>query len=234
MAISRGVEVLDVLAQLEKVPLFDGLDREQILAIKDRSIIRKYRAGEIIIEENEPCIGLFIILSGSAKIFKMSCDGREQVLYFIGTGETFGEVPIFDDGFNPITLLAMEDSYAMIIEKEDFKRIIASYPQLAQHTFINLSNRVRKLFSLVEDLSFNDVGKRLARMIFEVATEKGVEKTGGITFELNMTHQEIAAVIGTVREMVSRTFKKFEREKIIKVNGHEIVLLDRERLRELT
>ncbi|MDH4101240.1 MAG: Crp/Fnr family transcriptional regulator, partial [Nitrospirota bacterium] len=233
MVVNRGVEVRDVLSQLEAIPFFAGLDREQLIAIKDRSFIRKYRNNEVIIYENEPCIGLFIFLSGSAKIFKTSKDGREQVLYFLGAGDSFGEVPIFDGGGNPITLLAMEDSYVMIIEKDDFRKIATENSLVALRTIESLSNRVRKLFSLVEDLSFNDVGKRLARLLLDMAEEKGVPKGKGVTIDLNMTHQEIAAVVGTVREMVSRSLKKLEKGHVIRSNGGEMEILDIEKLRAL-
>lgn len=233
VAMNRGVEVKDVLSQLEMIPFFKGLNREQLIAVKDLAFVRKYRTNEVIIHENEPCVGLFIFLSGTAKIFKTSRDGREQVLYFLGAGESFGEVPVFDGGGNPVTLQAMEDSYVMIIEKDDFKRIVNEYPLLAKRTIESLARRVRRLFSLVEDLSFNDVGKRLARLILDLAEEKGVQRDGKIVIEMNMTHQEIAAVVGTVREMVSRSLKKLERGKIIRSNGHEIAILNKEELEAL-
>lgn len=233
MAISRGVEVRDVLSQLETIPFFKGLHREQLIAIKDLAFVRKYRNNEVLIHENEPCAGLFIFLSGSAKIFKTSRDGREQVLYFLGAGESFGEVPVFDGGGNPITLQAMEESYVMIIEKDDFKKLVSENPILARRTIESLAMRVRRLFSLVEDLSFNDVGKRLARLILDMAEEKGVQRDGKVVIEMNMTHQEIAAVVGTVREMVSRSLKKLERGNIIKSNGQEIAILNKEELEAL-
>ena len=226
MVVNRGVEVRDVLSQLETIPFFEGLDREQLIDIKDRSFIRKYRNNEVIIYENEPCVGLFIFLSGSAKIFKTSKDGREQVLYFLGAGDSFGEVPIFDGGGNPITLLATEDSYVMIIEKDDFRKIATENPLVALRTIESLSRRVRKLFSLVEDLSFNDVGKRLARLILDMAEEKGSARGKSIVIEMNMTHQEIAAIVGTVREMVSRSLKKLEKSHIIRSSTGEMEVLD--------
>lgn len=211
---------------LRKVPFLSRLSDDQLQILAEASLVKNYSKGEFVFLEGDPCPGIFIVHSGAVKIFKSSPGGREQVLTIERAGNSVAELPALDDGPYPASAQAQEDSTLLLIPKEEFHRLCRQQPDIALSLVRSLAGRFRRLVRLVEALAFLEVGQRLAAFLLEKAS------TSGPTFSLDLTHQELAAQIGTVRELVSRTLARFQDQKIISIKGRTITILDIRRLRE--
>jgi CRP/FNR family transcriptional regulator len=183
--------------------------------------------GEFLFLDGEPCQGLYIVESGQIKIFKNSSEGREQVLDIVGPGAVFNEIPIFDGGANPASALAQEDSTVYIIPKETISSVL---PQcLETINIIRLfADRTRNLITLVADLSFLSVIGRLAKMLLDLAV---VEQA--LMPAHRLTQDEMAARIGTVRDVLSRGLRNLEKRGAIKIEGRRILIKDTDKLRSM-
>jgi len=208
---------------LRSVPYFAPLDEAALEAIAQAAIRRHYGKDEVIFLEDDPCAGLCVVEEGRIKLFKVSLDGREQVVKLLGPGEFFNEVAVLDGGPNPVSAMAALESTLRIIDRRTMLDLLARYPALAQGVIENLAARARHLVSLVEDLSLRTVSARLAKLLLTQAV-------GGDKAPRRMTQQEMAAQLGTVREMVGRVLRGFEEEGLIHFDRHRIIILDQEGL----
>jgi CRP/FNR family cyclic AMP-dependent transcriptional regulator len=160
---------------------------------------------------------------GRIKLYKLSMEGREQVVRLVGPGEFINEVAVLDGGPNPVSAMAVRKSRAWVIERDAMVKLLTLYPSLALGVIENLAAHARHLLSLVEDLSLRTVSARLAKLLLAQAE-------GRPEAPRRLTQQEMAAQLGTVREMVSRGLRSLEKEGIIRFDRHRIVILDREGL----
>lgn len=219
-------EKLDKTAELlRSVPYFAYLDEAALEAVAQAAVRRQYSKDEVIFLEGDPCAGLCIVEEGRIKIFKVSRDGREQVVKLLAPGEFFNEVAALDGGPNPVSAMAAMGSVLRIIDRNTMLDLLGRYPPLAQGVIENLAARARHLVSLVEDLSLRTVSARLAKLLLTqaVGTDEAPRR---------MTQQEMAGQLGTVREMVGRVLHSFEEEGLIRFDRHRIIILDQEGLED--
>jgi len=211
------------LGLMHSVPYFARLDTAAMEAAAARAISRNYERGAVIFLEGDPCAGLHIIEEGRVKLYKVSAEGREQVVKLLGPGEFFNEVAVFDGGPNPVSAMAALEATLWVIDCASMRDLVSRFPALAAAVIENLAARSRHLLSLVEDLSLRTVSARLAKLLLSQA------QTGSESSRLT-SQQEMAAQLGTVREMVGRVLHTFEDEGFIQLDRHRIVIMDREGL----
>lgn len=211
------------LGLMHSVPYFARLDTAAMEAAAARAISRNYGKGAVIFLEGDPCAGLHVIEEGRVKLYKVSAEGREQVVKLLGPGEFFNEVAVFDGGPNPVSAMAALDATLWVIDCASMRDLVSRFPALAEAVIENLAARSRHLLSLVEDLSLRTVSARLAKLLLSQA------QTGGAAPRLT-SQQEMAAQVGTVREMVGRVLRTLEDQGLIQLDRHRIVILDREGL----
>lgn len=217
-----------LLELLRSISYLSGLDEATLKALARVAVRRRYDAGQMIFVEGEPCSGLFIVERGRVKIFKLSPGGREQILHIFGAGEGFNDVAVLDGGPNPVNVMALEPTSVLVIDRPSMVDLLERYPALSRAVIENLANRARHLVSLVEDLSLRTVVGRLAKLLLEQASgEVDLER-----FPQGLTHAQMAARLGTVREVITRSLHKLEDEGIIKIERHRITILDREALED--
>jgi CRP/FNR family transcriptional regulator len=178
----------------------------------------------VLFWEGDPCEGLNIIRQGSAKIFRLSPQGRQYIVRILQEGGTFAEVPAFDGGTNPVNVEALENCSVWMIEAEMLRGLILSQPQFAQKVLANFGRMLRGMVYKVSEMAFYQVTHRLARLIGEEMTE---EKSTP-----HWTQEQLAARLGTVREVVSRSLKELERSGAIKVEDRRIQVVDSEIFRQ--
>jgi CRP/FNR family transcriptional regulator len=210
-------------ALLRSVPYFAHLDEAALQAVAQSAIRRHYGKGELVFLEGEPCAGLCILEEGRIKVYKVSLDGREQVVKLLGPGEFFNEVAVLDGGPNPASAMAALESTLSIIDRSSMLELLGKYPALAQGIIESLAAHARHLVTLVEDLSLRTVSARLAKLLL-------VQAVGRNEAPRRVTQQEMASQLGTVREMVGRVLNGFEKEGLIRFDRHRIIILDREEL----
>jgi CRP/FNR family transcriptional regulator len=211
---------------LAQVGLFAGLSETELIFLAQRAVPRKFSAGEIVFSEGDACSGMYVVESGHIRIFKTSAGGREQVLSIDGPGGSVAELPVFDGGNYPASVSAVEDSTLLFIGKQDFHALCAAHPQVALKMLRVVGARLRKLIGIIEELSFTTVRNRLAAFLVRLARREGKAVDGGVEVMLPASNQELAAQIGTVRELVSRNLSRFQSEKLIQMDGRRIVIAD--------
>jgi CRP/FNR family transcriptional regulator len=227
VADQRAVEPRTSAARtLAQAGLFAGLSEAELSFLSLRAVARKFSAGEIVFNEGDPCTGMFVVESGHIRIFKTSIGGREQVLSIDGPGGSVAELPVFDGGNYPASVSAVEDSTLLFIAKQDFHALCMAHPQVALKVLRVIGARLRKLVGIIEELSFTTVRHRLAAFLVRLAQREGSRVNGAIEVTLPASNQELAAQIGTVRELVSRNLSRFQSEKLIRMEGRLIVIPD--------
>ena len=211
---------------IKSIPYFSGLSPAELDSLKGLIFETTAERGEFILLESEPAAALYFVVSGVVKVFKTSADGREQILQIVRPGESFNDAPVFDGGPNPASAQAMGPVVLYGINNSDMGAILRTHPQVALNVIHVLSQKLRHLVSLVEDLSFKHVTARLAKILLEYAGD------GVGSAKPRLTQQEMAAMAGTAREMIGRSLKELEDKKIIRLEHHRIVVTDKEALKK--
>jgi CRP/FNR family transcriptional regulator len=195
------------------------------------AVERKLKRGEILFTANHPSEGLYIVLSGAVRAFRVNLDGREQTIHVERSGGTLAEVAAFDGGPYPSTAIAEEDSEVLFLAREDVRCFMLQHPEAALMALTILAKKLRMVASMVEQLALMDVGQRLAHLLLEEATKAEVPLRDGISFSFPFSHTQIAARLGSVREVVSRALQKLSQHNAIELHGHRIVIRSVKRLR---
>lgn len=217
---------------LKSNPYFSSLSSTELEAIKRHVFEKSADRNEIIILEDEPAEAVYFLVSGAIKAFKTSIEGKEQILEIIRPGKSFNDVPIFDSGTNPVSAIAMSPVVLYGISKANMETLLQEYPGIAMNIIKVLAGSVRHLVSLVEDLSFRNVISRVARLLIEHSTDHPASPKD-TTSKPKLTQQEMAAMVGTAREVVGRSLKALEEEGAIKIDRHRIVIINKKTLEEM-
>ena len=218
------------IAFLQRVPYFAGLPDAILTALSAVAIERSYRRGEVIFLEGEPCAGLYVVAAGEVKIFKLSSQGREQILHRLGAGGTFNDVAVLDGGPNPASAGAISDAACLVITRSDMRRLAEAHPQLAWALIESIARRARILVGMVEDLALRPVKARLAKLLLaEAAQTAASQDAGGDAIDRSqmVTQADMAARLGTVREMIGRALRELSEDGLIAMDRHQIIILDR-------
>lgn len=216
---------------LKKAALFQDLNEDVISLLASKTIEKRLKRDGILFVAGEPSQGLYVIAEGSVRAFRTGADGREQVIHVERAVTTIAELPVFDEGRYPSTVAAEEDSLLLFIPKEDIRSVCITHPQLALAAAKLLAGRLRRCAELVESLSLREVGQRLAKLILEEALLRGKASGPGVTFVQKLTHNQLAARIGTVREVVTRALTRLQASGMIDVKGKTVRIPDVESLR---
>jgi CRP/FNR family transcriptional regulator, cyclic AMP receptor protein len=216
---------------LRRVPIFTDLSDTELSFLSERAVRRKYENGELLFHEGDPCAGLFVIESGNVRIFKSSATGREQVLSIDGPGSSVAELPVFDGGKYPASAAAVNEVAALFVSRQDFHSMCLVHPQVALKVLRIVGKRLRALVGIIEELSFTTVRSRLISLLVKFAREQS-QGPGPVTITLPSSNQELAAHIGTVRELVSRNMSRLQAEGLIKIDGREVTIPDVKALQE--
>lgn len=217
---------LDKIAALKRTKLFAELDENTLRVLAEHTFERRFQKDEVLFVAGEEARGLYVIVEGAVRAFRGSLDGREQVIHVERAGATIAEVPVFDDGTYPSTAAAEEDTTVLFIAKRDVQHLCLEHPKITLAALKVLAGRLRRCAELVEALSLREVGQRLARFLLAEARRSGAPTENGISINLSQTNQQIAARIGSVREVVSRAFTRLHHDGLIIVEGRRAIIPD--------
>ncbi len=199
---------------------FDDLPKEMLKEISQRMHLREYQRAESLFWEGDACDGLYIVENGSAKIFRLSPQGRQYIVRILQEGDTFGEVPAFDGAMNPVNVEALESCRVWVIDSEMLRDLVKTHPAFAQKVLINFGRMLRGMVRVVSEMAFYQVTHRLARLIEEdLPQERSIP---------HWTQEQLAARLGTVREVVARSLKELERSGAITIEDRRIQIADKE------
>lgn len=219
--------------EVRAIPHLQGLPEPDVARLLKSLDVRSYAPREIIIGEDEPCLGFFVLRAGRARIFRTGADGREQILRLLGPGDSFAEVPVFDGGPNPATVEAIDPSEAIFIPAPVFMDVVGRHPAIAFALLRHFARRLRSFTELVEQISLQTVQNRIARYLYLTAREEGIQTSEGFIVPRSITQQDLAALVGSVREVVSRTLKVMEDDGLVEVRRKEFLVRDLDALRRL-
>ena len=214
------------LEMFEALELFSALSSVEREDLAGKALAKSYDPGEVLFLEGQPCQGLWIIGEGAAKVVKTTPQGRELMLTMQEAPSTVAEVPVFDGGPYPASLIAVQRTSAVLILKEDFLKLCGSNPALAMRFLRVFGRRLRQLVALVERVTFGTIRQRLALDLLEQS-----HLAGGTAIPLHETQEAWAARLGTVREVVSRNLSRFQSEGLINMDRKTIEILNQAGLR---
>jgi CRP/FNR family transcriptional regulator len=226
---------MDHLAVLRGVPLFADVDDGVLRRLASRCLTRPHPGGTVLFTAGEPCRGLYVVRRGRVRVYRVSAEGREQVLHVEGPGRPVAELPLFDGGPYPASAVTLEDSELVFLPRADFEEAYRAEPDFAHAIIRGLGRRLRHLVHVTETLAFRDVAARLALLLAGYAERTGSPTPAGVELALDRTQEELSYEIGTARESVSRAFRQLERRGVIRrLDGARLLIPDLERLRAAT
>lgn len=215
---------------ISETTLFHGLPGDQLKKIDTIAVEKNVAKGRLIFAEGDEGNGFYIVKTGKVKIYKLSTDGKEQILHIFGPGEPFGEVPMFTSRPFPANAQAIATSQVLFFPKKSFIALIADNPSLALNMLGVLSMRLRQFTVQVENLSLKEIPGRLAGYLLYLSEEQQNTRT----VSLKISKSELAGLLGTIPETLSRIFAKMNSIGLIEVDGRDIRLNDIEGLEELS
>jgi CRP/FNR family transcriptional regulator, dissimilatory nitrate respiration regulator len=218
-------------ALLKNVPLFSGMTDNDLSRLASIARVHKAPRRETLFNEGSPADGFYVVKAGRVKLFKLSSEGKEQILRLVGPGETFAEAAVFSGDTFPAYAETLADAELLFFPRSAFVRLIESNPRLALNMLSTLSNLLRRFSLLVEELSLKEISSRLARYLVRLADLQGVGKQPKPQVTLEIGKAQLASRLGTVAETISRTFKRFKDNRWITVRGSRITLLDPDALK---
>ena len=215
---------------LRKTPMFSNLPPGDLDRIAGISSVRHFARRAPVFREGDRADGFFIVVSGSVKLFKLSEDGKEQILHILEAGQSFAEATIFEGGVYPANAEALRDSDLLFLPKRPFIELLEKNPKMALRVLGSLSKWLKRMTDLVENLALRDVEARLVFFVSEEMKGRGLPLRDGAVYEIPVSKNVLASRLGTVPETVSRTLKKLQEEGKIRVKGNQIRILKAESL----
>ncbi|MDA8139003.1 MAG: Crp/Fnr family transcriptional regulator [Desulfobacteraceae bacterium] len=210
-------------------PLFSGLAEDQMNHLEQISRDVHLARGETVFMEGEPGKGFYIVAAGKVKVFKVSAEGKEQILHIYGPGQPIGEVPVFAGQLFPAHAQAVEKCHLIFFPRQAFIDLITAHPSLALNMLAVLSVRLRQFTMQVENLSLKEVPGRLASYLIYLSEEQNNTQE----VRLPISKGQLASLLGTIPETLSRIFNKMSAQGYIDVQGMAIAIKDREALADL-
>jgi CRP/FNR family transcriptional regulator len=219
-------ELLDFLAETD---IFYGLPPEQLAAIAQVARLQTFDKRETLFHQGDEGNGFYIVQTGRVKVFQLSASGREQILHVFSPGDHFAEVPAFDGKVFPASAEALEPTTVLFFPRQLFLALLEQTPSLTVNMLKSAARHLRRFSHLIDDLSLKEVPGRLAAHLLTLSEQAGQADR----VELSLSKRELAALLGTIPETLSRVLYRLSAEGLIVVEGTQIQLVDREALRDL-
>jgi len=219
----------NILNIISAIPLFNGLPDDQLSAIRQIAVEKQYTKGQTLFSEGDETKGLFVVVDGRIKVYKVSSEGKEQILHIIEAGQSFGEVTVFTGQQLPANAQALVKSRLLLFPRSAFVSLVTANPSLALNLLAIMSKKLRQFAAQIENLSLKEIPARLASYLVYLAEEQGSKDA----VTLNVSKGQLASLLGTIPETLSRIFAKLSGQDLIRVEGPKIMLLDRQGIEDL-
>ncbi|KJU86671.1 Crp/FNR family transcriptional regulator [Candidatus Magnetobacterium bavaricum] len=198
---------------LQCMPCLAAFSEDELSAMQSKAVRKKCCRNDYLFWEGDEIKFVFVVESGHIKLFKTSGEGREIVIRVMKAGDYFCCAPLYADRKNMVNAIALEDTSLVLIPTEFFHETIYSgLTPMGARVLSTICDRVKHLSGIIESLTFKDVVKRVLMILLNAANDKDPDSN---IVSLSLTHQEMASMIGTVREVVSRTISRLRKEKIV-------------------
>jgi CRP/FNR family cyclic AMP-dependent transcriptional regulator len=211
---------------IRRVPLFATLTDAEFGSIEQIFVIRSYRKNQVIFLEEETGNYMYIVLAGKVKVTKSTLGGKDSILAIHQMGDFFGEMALLDGKTSPATVSAMEDCRIASISSADFHRYLMHNEKVIKQIVQVLCGRLRHVWGQIQALTYSNAESRIRAGLLQLANRHGVRDARGIIINLKITHQEVAEMVGTSRETVTRTLARLQKDKIIEIDHRRMILLN--------
>jgi CRP/FNR family transcriptional regulator, dissimilatory nitrate respiration regulator len=218
---------------LKHCPLFAGLGLAELQKMRAIAIPKRFGRKAILFSDGEEAKGFYVVLSGKVKVFKVSPEGKEQILHVITAPDAFAEAALFLEGTYPAFAEALSDCQVLFFPKRAFIQLIEKNPQLSINMIVTLSQYLKRFAILIEELSLKEVSSRVAKYFLDLSVKLSKEGKSAQEVELDLSKTQLALKLGTISETLSRTLAKMKAKGIIDVKKNRILILNREALSEL-
>ena len=208
---------------LRSCQLFAGLPVPDLKHIAAISVLKHLEKGDYLFHEGEPSRGFYVVQQGAINVHRVSSQGKEQVIHVFRPGESFAEATLASEVGFPADARALESSQVLLVQKPEFIALLRRAPELALRMLGSMSQHLRVLVGLLDDLTLKDVETRLANWLIKRCPDP--EGQAPVRIELTMTKRVLAAELGTVSETFSRTLAKFREHGLIQVKGKAVTVL---------
>lgn len=215
---------------LKQCPLFAGLKEEDLKKVKAIASPKRVGKKQILFSDGEEAKGFYVILSGKVKLFKISPEGKEQILHVVSAPDAFAEAALFLEGSYPAFAETLTDSQLLFFPKRNFIQLVERNPQLSVNMIVSLSHFLRKFASLIEELSLKEVSARVAKYLIDLSLKSAKEGRNPGEVDLDLSKSQLASKLGTISETLSRSLAKMKAKKIIDVKRNRILIINREAL----
>jgi CRP/FNR family transcriptional regulator len=214
---------------ISAIPLFNGLPDNELSAIREIAVEKHFNKGQTIFSEGDETKGFFVVIDGRVKIYKVSSEGKEQILHIFEAGQSFGEVTVFTGQQLPANAQTLAKTHLLFFPRSAFVDLITATPSLALNLLAIMSKKLRQFAAQIENLSLKEIPARLASYLIYLSEEQAAE----VAVTLNVSKGQLASLLGTIPETLSRIFAKLSGQNLIRVEGPKITLLDRRGLEDL-
>ncbi len=209
---------------IRAVSIFEGLADKAVESLSDHLKPQSYTKDDVIVGQNDEGDALFIIQSGKVKVVLYGENGREAILTIFRAGDFFGEMSLLDGQPRSANVIAIEPTAVLMLSRNDFESHLRSHPDTALRVLAEMSGRLRRADEVIGNLALLDVYGRVARILIELSTKEGESQDEGILIRERPTQQDLASMIGTSRETVSRVLSEFQRRGFLSMQGKSVLL----------
>ena len=218
---------------LKQCPLFAGLKEEDLKRIRGIALFKQVGKKEVLFSDGEEAKGFYVILSGKVKLYKISPEGKEQILHVVSAPDAFAEAALFLEGSYPAFAESLNDCRLLFFPKRVFIQFIERNPQLSINMIVSLSDFLRKFTSLIEELSLKEVSSRVAKYLIDLSLKLAKDGKHPTEVYLDLSKTQLASKLGTISETFSRTLSKMKAKGVIDVRKNKILILKQELLEEM-
>jgi CRP/FNR family cyclic AMP-dependent transcriptional regulator len=222
--VGETARAMDIVQLLKQVSIFSALPQEAVSDLARHVWQKTAEAGSVIVSHEETGDTLFVIASGKVKVVLYGETGREIILSILRGGDFFGEMSLLDRQPRSANVVAVEESLLLGLDREAFQAHLTAHPSTSLGILAELSRRLRHADEVIGNLALLDVYARVARIIRDLAQKQGESVDGGLLIKERPTQQEIAGLIGTSRETVSRALSDFARRGLLEMSGKQILV----------
>jgi CRP/FNR family cyclic AMP-dependent transcriptional regulator len=214
---------------LRRVPLFSTLTDEEFNRLQHIFVTRSFNKNQVIFLEEETGSYMYLVLAGKVKVTKATASGKESILAIHRPGDFFGEMALLDGKTSPATVSAMEDCKIISISSADFHNHLMRNEKVVKQIIQVLCARLRQVWQ-AQTLSYSNAEARIRMGLYELSKKHGIRDSRGTIIDLKITHQELAEMVGTSRETVTRAMARLRQQKILQIEQRRIILSDPEAL----
>jgi len=216
---------------VKEIPFFSLLTDKELELIDAIAVNKKFKKGEYIFFEGESGDKFFIIKEGQVKLTKMIKNGDEQILNIFSDNDIIAEIVAFDKGNYPASAITMTDTNVIVFDQSELENLILKHPSIGLKLLREMSSRLRRAQQNVRDLALKDSSARVAGLLIFLAEKYGKNKNNNVILDISLTQQELASMIGSSRETVSRVLGQFESKNLIKTSRKKIIIYSLDKIR---